>query len=135
MEVLIAHPGGPFFARREAGAWSIVKGEHDDSEDPLAAAVREFVEETGLPAPVGPFIELGEISQKGGKRVRAWAAEADLDPEDLDPGHFVMVWRGREQSFPEIDRVAWVEPGEAVRLLNPAQGALVERLLAALADR
>jgi predicted NUDIX family NTP pyrophosphohydrolase len=137
LEVLIAHMGGPFWARREEGAWSIVKGEHDEHEQPLAAARREFAEETGAPAPQGPAIDLGEIRQAGGKRVRAWAVEGDLDPAGIVSNTFEMQWpprSGRTAEFPEIDRVQWCDPATARRLLVKAQSLLVERLEQRLAE-
>jgi predicted NUDIX family NTP pyrophosphohydrolase len=137
LEVLIAHMGGPFWARREEGAWSIVKGEHDEHEQPLAAARREFAEETGAPAPQGPAIELGEIRQSAGKRVRAWAVEGDLDPAGIVSNTFEMQWpprSGRTAEFPEIDRVQWCDPATARRLLVKAQSVLVERLEQRLAE-
>jgi predicted NUDIX family NTP pyrophosphohydrolase len=137
LEVLIAHMGGPFWARREEGAWSIVKGEHDEHEQPLAAARREFAEETGAPAPQGPAIELGEIRQAGGKRVRAWAVEGDLDEAGIVSNTFEMQWpprSGRAAEFPEIDRVQWCDPATARRLLVKAQSVLVERLEQRLAE-
>jgi predicted NUDIX family NTP pyrophosphohydrolase len=137
LEVLIAHMGGPFWARREEGAWSIVKGEHDEHEQPLAAARREFAEETGAPAPQGPAIELGEIRQAGGKRVRAWAVEGDLDEAGIVSNTFEMQWpprSGRTAEFPEIDRVQWCDPATARRLLVKAQSVLVERLEQRLAE-
>jgi predicted NUDIX family NTP pyrophosphohydrolase len=135
LEVLIAHPGGPFFARRDAGAWSIVKGELEDDEAPLQGALREFGEETGWPVPRGPFFELGEVRQRNGKVVLAWGVETDHDPQSLAPGTFEMSWRGRMQSFPEIDRVVWADPAEASRLLNPAQVPFLARLDERLAGR
>jgi predicted NUDIX family NTP pyrophosphohydrolase len=122
LEVLLAHPGGPFWSRRDAGAWSIPKGEYDADEAPLAAARREFLEELGLPAPDGPLIPLGEIRQPSGKLVTAWAVEADLDPTAIVPGTFELEWprgSGQIQTIPEIDRVAWFPLDEArVRLLE-----------------
>jgi predicted NUDIX family NTP pyrophosphohydrolase len=122
LEVLLAHPGGPFWSRRDAGAWSIPKGEYDPDEEPLAAARREFLEELGLPAPDGPLIPLGEIRQPSGKLVTAWAVEADLDPTAIVPGTFELEWprgSGQLQTIPEIDRVAWFPLDEArVRLLE-----------------
>jgi predicted NUDIX family NTP pyrophosphohydrolase len=137
LEVLLGHPGGPFFTRRDEGHWSIPKGEPDaPDEDLLAVARREFAEEVGLAAPSaqpdgGPPIELGSIVQKGGKLVHAWAIEGDLDPADAVSNEFEMEWpprSGRRQSFPEIDRVAWFEPGEARRRLKPTQTPFVDRL-------
>jgi predicted NUDIX family NTP pyrophosphohydrolase len=109
-EVLLGHMGGPFWARKDEHAWSIPKGEHGDDEDPLAAARREFAEETGSPAPDGEPLALGEVRQSGGKRVVAWAVEGDLDPATVRSNTFAMEWpprSGRRQEFPEIDRAAW----------------------------
>lgn len=127
-EVLIAHPGGPLWKDKEAGAWSVIKGELDPGEDPQVAARREFGEETGWEPPPGKLIGLGEVTQRSGKRVLAYAIEADFDPTVLEPGTFTMRWRGRPAEFPEIDRVAWCSPSEARRLLNPAQAPFVDRL-------
>lgn len=132
IEVLLVHPGGPLWARKDEAAWSIPKGEHDDDEDPLAAAAREFAEELGLAAPAGEAIDLGEVRLKSGKRVRAFAVEADLDPAAIVPGTFEMVWpprSGRVQPFPEVDRAEWFDPATARTKLNPAQAAFVDRLL------
>lgn len=132
LEVLIAHPGGPIWARRNDGAWSIVKGELMTGEAPLDAARREFTEETGWPAPAGPFVDLGTTKLRSGKLVLAWAVEApDLDPATLDPEPIAVTINGRTLTFPEIDRVAWVGTDEAIRLLHPAQGVFIERLQAA----
>ena len=131
LEVLIAHMGGPLWASREEGAWSIVKGEHSDEEDALAAARREFAEETGAAAPEGPLIELGEIRQSGGKRVRAWAVEGEFDPAALRSNTFTIEWpprSGREAQFPEIDRVRWCDTASARRLLIKAQAGLLDEL-------
>jgi predicted NUDIX family NTP pyrophosphohydrolase len=135
LEVLIAHMGGPFWARKDEGAWSIPKGEHDELEDPYAAARREFTEETGMEPPQGPAIELGEIRQRNGKQVRAWALEGELDPAGASSNTFEMEWpprSGRMQEFPEVDRVEWCEPELARRRLISGQaeflGALVDAL-------
>jgi predicted NUDIX family NTP pyrophosphohydrolase len=136
LEVLIAHMGGPFWARREEGAWTIVKGEHDAEEDAIAAARREFAEETGAEAPAGPAIDLGEIRQSGGKRVRGWALEGDFDPASLCSNTFEIEWpprSGRTAEFPEIDRVRWCDAPTARRLLVKAQAAFVDELEARLA--
>jgi predicted NUDIX family NTP pyrophosphohydrolase len=134
LEVLIAHPGGPFWARKDLGAWSVIKGEIDPGEDPLAAALREFCEETGWPAPVAvAFIDLGSVKLKSGKLIRCWGFEADFDPATLVPGTFPAVISGRTVVVPEIDRVEWVSPSDASERLNPAQVAFVERLGTALA--
>jgi predicted NUDIX family NTP pyrophosphohydrolase len=130
LELLLAHPGGPFWARRDDGAWTLPKGELDEGEDALAAALREFEEETGC-APAGPFLDLGEVRQKSGKRVQAWAFEGDLDPADLRCNLFEMEWpprSGRLRQFPEVDRVGWFDPQAALRKLLPAQHPFVERL-------
>jgi predicted NUDIX family NTP pyrophosphohydrolase len=141
VEVLLAHPGGPFFATRDAGHWSIPKGEPDAGEtDLLEVAKREFAEEVGsAPPPAGPDgappLDLGTIVQKGGKVVHAWAIEGDLDPANAVSNTFDMEWpprSGRHELFPEIDRVAWVAPDEARAMLKPTQVPFVDRLLAAL---
>jgi len=131
LEVLLGHMGGPFWARTDAGAWSIPKGELEPGEDPLAAALREFAEELGHAAPDGPVIELGEIRQKGGKRVIAFAMEGDFDPQAIVPGTFEMEWpprSGRRQAFPEVDRVAWFDLETAAAKLVRGQVVLLERL-------
>jgi predicted NUDIX family NTP pyrophosphohydrolase len=131
-EVLLVHPGGPFWARRDAGAWSIPKGEYDDAEDPQQCALREFEEETGTALAPAELIDLGAVRQKGGKVVTAWAAEGDLDAEAVTSNTFTMEWpprSGRTQEFPEIDRAGWFAADEAREKLNPAQAALVDRLL------
>lgn len=138
LEVLIAHPGGPLWAGREEGAWSIPKGIVESGETPFEVARREFAEETGHDPPADPatYVSLGEVRTPTGKRIMAWAAEGDLDPDQATSNTFEMPWppgSGRRQSFPEIDRVAWVRPEEARRLLHSAQGAFVDRLEAILA--
>lgn len=130
-EVLIAHMGGPFWARRDAGAWTIIKGEYED-EPPIEAARREYEEETGHAPPEGPFLSLGEAQTRWGKHLTIWAVEADFDPAQLRPGTFEMEWpprSGRRERFPEIDRVAWCSPVEARRLLTASQTTFVDRLL------
>ena len=134
LEVLIAHPGGPLWANKDAGHWGIVKGEINPEEEPRTAAVREFEEETGWTCPQGDWLDLGSVRLKSGKTVLGWAVEADLDPSTLRPGLFSMVWKGRRQEFPEIDRVAWCNPDEARLLMNPAQVDFVGRLIDLLAD-
>jgi predicted NUDIX family NTP pyrophosphohydrolase len=136
--VLLVHPGGPFWARRDAGAWSVPKGEHGDDEDPLACALRELEEETGAALPPGALADLGTVRQKGGKLVRAWAAEGDLDPETIRSNTFELEWpprSGRRQTFPEVDRAGWFGLEEAREKLNPAQGPLLDRLRAMLEPR
>ncbi|MFF9896331.1 NUDIX domain-containing protein [Streptomyces longispororuber] len=135
VEVLIGHMGGPFWARRDTAAWSIPKGEHGDDEEPLAAAVREFEEELGLPAPEGPYVPLGEARQAGGKTVTAWAVGADLDPAAVVPGTFRMEWprgSGRVREFPELDKVAWLPPDRARDKLVAGQRVFLDRLAAHL---
>ncbi|HET9103077.1 MAG TPA: NUDIX domain-containing protein [Solirubrobacteraceae bacterium] len=135
LEVLLVHPGGPFWARRDAGVWSIPKGETVPGEDPLAAARREFAEELGSPAPAGEPIALGDIRQKSGKRVTAWALAGDLDPETVRSNTFTMQWppkSGRQAEFPEVDRAGWFSLGDAREKLIPAQAELLDRLAAAL---
>jgi predicted NUDIX family NTP pyrophosphohydrolase len=135
VEVLLGHMGGPLWARRDEGAWTVPKGEVAAGEEDETAARREFVEELGLPVPDGPLLPLGEVRQSGGKTVVAWAVEGDLDPEQVVPGTFEMEWpprSGRRQAFPELDRVAWVPVAEAGPRLVVAQRAFVDRLLEAL---
>jgi predicted NUDIX family NTP pyrophosphohydrolase len=132
LDVLLAHMGGPYWARKDAGAWTIPKGLPEGDETPLETARREFTEELGLPAPTSGFTDLNEVTQRGGKVVRAWAVQHDLDPEEISPGTFTMQWpprSGRVQTFPEIDRVRWMGPDEARRLIVPAQASFVDRLL------
>jgi predicted NUDIX family NTP pyrophosphohydrolase len=137
-ELLLVHPGGPFWARRDLGAWSIPKGECEPGEEPRQAALRELGEELGEAAPaLAPeaLIELGEVRQKGGKAVEAWAVEADFDPAALRSNAFTIEWpprSGAQREFPEVDRAEWFEPGEARRRILPAQEPLIDRLLAAL---
>lgn len=147
LEVLLGHPGGPFFTRRDEGVWSVPKGEAEDADGPdpgpgtepnahlLAVARREFEEETGHPVPTGPVIELGTVVQRSGKVVHAWAVDGDLDPRAARSNLFELEWppgSGRMASFPEIDRVAWFRPDEARRRINGAQAAFLDRLEAAL---
>ncbi len=129
--MLLVHPGGPVWAGRDAGAWSIPKGEYEEPEDPLAAARREFEEELGTVAPEGDLVELGEVRQKSGKLVRAWAVAGDLDAEAIVSNTFTMQWpprSGRLQEFPEVDRAQWFTPVQARERINPAQVALIDRL-------
>jgi predicted NUDIX family NTP pyrophosphohydrolase len=133
-EVLLVHPGGPFWAKKDAGAWSIPKGEHDGGEEAMACAMRELAEELGPAAPTlraDALVELGSVKQKGGKEVVAWAAEAEFDPGALQSNVFSVEWpprSGRQQEFPEVDRAEWFAPAEARRRINPAQAEFVERL-------
>jgi predicted NUDIX family NTP pyrophosphohydrolase len=131
-EVLLVHPGGPFWAKRDDGAWSIPKGEYEDGEDPQLAARREFEEELGSELPGDAALrDLGEVKQKNGKRVACWAAEGDLDASGVVSNTFEMEWpprSGRRQSFPEIDRAEWFPLVRAREKLVPAQAAFVDRL-------
>jgi predicted NUDIX family NTP pyrophosphohydrolase len=132
VEVLIVHPGGPLWARRDDGAWSIPKGEYGSGEEALAAARREFEEEIGAPVPDGEALALGEIRLKSGKRVVAWALEGDIDATAIRSNTFAMQWpprSGRIQEFPEVDRGDWFTPANARVKLNPAQVELVDRLV------
>lgn len=131
VEVLIAHMGGPFWARRDAGAWSIPKGLIDEGEDPLVAARREFAEELGLAPPPGEPVELGEFRQSGGKRVVVFALAGDLDLSGLRPGEFEMEWprgSGRVRRFPEVDRAEWATPARARELLVRGQVPALDAL-------
>lgn len=135
IEVLLVHPGGPLWARKDDGVWSLPKGELDEGEEALAAAQREFAEETGFAAP-GPFIALGSIRQKGGKEVHAWAFAGDCDPTRIASMEFEMEWpprSGRRQRFPEVDRAAFYSLADARSRINPAQVDLLDRLAATLA--
>ena len=130
VEVLLVHPGGPLWARKDEGAWSIPKGEIEDGEDPLAAARREFAEELGAPVS-GNFIELVPIRQASGKMVHAWAVESDFDPATLTSALFSLEWpprSGRQQQFPEVDRAEWFSIDDAKRKINTAQIALLDQL-------
>lgn len=139
LEVLLVHPGGPFWARRDAGAWMIPKGEIADGEDPLAAARRELEEETGVRA-AGPFLELPPIVQRGGKRVLAWACEGDCDPTRIRSNTVAIEWpprSGRRLEVPEVDRAAWFDVRTAAERILPSQrpllASLCQRLGVALA--
>jgi predicted NUDIX family NTP pyrophosphohydrolase len=130
LEVLLVHPGGPYFASKDEGAWSIPKGVVAKDEAPLEAAAREFEEETGVP-PTGPFIELTPVRQRSGKVVHAWAFAGDGDPGAMRSNTFTMEWppgSGRQQTFPEIDRAGFFGLDEAKREINPAQVALLDEL-------
>jgi predicted NUDIX family NTP pyrophosphohydrolase len=134
-EILLVHPGGPFWARKDLGAWSIPKGEVDEGEDPRACALREFAEETGTQLPEGALDDLGSVKLKSGKLVQAFAAAGDLDPAAIQSNTFELEWpprSGRTQSFPEIDRADWFPLDAARAKLNPAQAELVDRLEALL---
>ncbi|MFC9929184.1 NUDIX domain-containing protein [Streptomyces sp. NPDC127190] len=131
LEVLLGHMGGPFWARKDAGAWTVPKGEYDPGEPAWEAARREFREELGLAPPDGEAVPLGEVAQKNGKVVTAWAVEADPDLSGFSPGTFAMEWpprSGRVQEFPELDRVAWLSVDRARELIVAAQAAFLDRL-------
>lgn len=135
LEVLLGHNGGPYFARKDEGHWTILKGEVEPDEDVAAVARREFAEETGHELPDRPMRELGEIRQRGGKVVVAWAVEGDLDPDTAVSNTFEMEWpprSGRRQTFPEIDRVAWFDLPEARGKIVAAQAPFLDRLETAL---
>lgn len=137
VEVLLVHPGGPFWAKRDLGAWSIPKGEYMDGEDPLAAARREFEEELGSAPPGVDAHDLGEIRQKSGKRVRGWALEGDLDTARIKSNTFEFEWpprSGKLIEIPEVDRAEWFGLDEARGKINPGQVPLLDRLMEMLSD-
>jgi predicted NUDIX family NTP pyrophosphohydrolase len=137
-EVLLVHPGGPYWARKDLGAWTIPKGELDEGEESRACALRELAEELGPAAPAlapAELIELGSIRQKGGKVVHAWAGEGQFDPATLDSNLFEMEWpprSGERAEFPEVDRAQWFDPDEARQRIIAAQAELIDRLILAL---
>jgi predicted NUDIX family NTP pyrophosphohydrolase len=135
LEVLLVHPGGPFWAKKDEGAWSIPKGEYAQDEDALACAVREFEEELGT-RPDGSFADLGELIQPSRKAITAFAVEGDFDPATLRSNLFETEWppkSGKRQSFPEVDRAAWFGPQEAREKILPGQAPFIDRLLARMA--
>jgi predicted NUDIX family NTP pyrophosphohydrolase len=134
LEVLLVHPGGPFWTKKDEGAWSIPKGEVEAGEESPACALRELEEEIGssLGLTAEHLSELGEVRLKSGKVVQGWAAEGDFDPATLKSNTFAMAWPprpGRERAFPEVDRAEWFAPEQARRKINPAQAAFIDRLL------
>ncbi len=132
LEVLLVHPGGPFWAKKDLGAWSIPKGEHDAAEEALACALREFEEETGTAPSPGDLTDLGTVRQKSGKVVQAYALAGDLDADAIRSNTFTMEWpprSGRQSEFPEVDRAAWFSVAEARERINPAQAAFIDRLV------
>lgn len=134
LEVFLVHPGGPFWAKKDAGAWSIPKGEFTAGEDALAAARREFQEETGVSVD-GPFASLGSVQQAGGKTIHAFATAAEIDADTIVSNTFQLEWpprSGRFAEFPEVDRGAWFSPEAAAEKINPAQAELIARLRSAL---
>lgn len=137
VEVFLAHPGGPFWARRDKGAWTIPKGLSEPDEDPLAAAKREFAEETGVHME-GSFLDLGVFKQPGGKRIAIWAIEGDLDPSRLVSNTFELEWpprSGIRRQFPEIDRGAWIAVTEALEMIVLGQRPALEKLLSVLRNQ
>ncbi len=134
LELFLAHPGGPFWAKKDAGAWSIPKGEYGSDEDPLDAARREFNEETGFTA-TGPFQPLTPLRQKSGKLIHAFACEGEADPEKLQSNTFSLEWpphSGKYQEFPEIDRAAWFPLAEAKKKIHPGQEGFLKELAESL---
>jgi predicted NUDIX family NTP pyrophosphohydrolase len=132
LRLLLVHPGGPFWAKKDLGAWSIPKGEHEEGDVPLAVARREFEEELGRPAPAGDAIELGELVQPSRKRIVAFAIEGDFDPSRLKSNLFELEWPPRSrrmQSFPEVDRAQWFTPEEARAKILPGQRPFIDRLI------
>jgi predicted NUDIX family NTP pyrophosphohydrolase len=135
--VLVVHPGGPFWANKDDGAWSVAKGEYEPGQDPEAAANREFEEELGQAAPVGDRIDLGELRQPSGKLVRVWAVEGDLDVENVTSNEFEMEWpphSGKTASWPEVDRAAWMSAASVKRKLSKGQAGFVDRLVVRLQE-
>jgi predicted NUDIX family NTP pyrophosphohydrolase len=137
IEVLLVHPGGPFWIKKDVGAWTIPKGELGEDEDAFNAAIREVKEETGIELK-GDFIELTPVTQKSGKLVYAWAKEHDVDPAEIKSNSFEIEWppkSGKKKVFPEIDKAAWYGLGEAKKKIIPAQAALIEELEKKLLNR
>lgn len=131
VQVLLVHPGGPLWTRKDDAAWSLPKGEYGRDDDPLETARREFCEEIGSQCPDGEFLPLGHTTLKSGKRVTAWAIEADLDVSSIHSNLFTMEWpprSGRMATFPEVDRAQWFAPEEARRKIHPGQAAFLDRL-------
>ena len=129
--LLLVHPGGPFWAKKDLGAWSIPKGQYDEGEEPLAAAKREFGEELGAP-PSGEFWDLGTLVQPGKKEIIAWAVEADFPVAEVKSNTFEMEWppkSGKKRRFPEVDRAEWLTPADARRKILPGQVEFIDRLL------
>jgi len=132
LQVLLVHPGGPFWKNKDAGAWSIPKGEPDEDEDPLDTALRELQEETGIPVKKSTCSPLTPVKQKAGKLILAWAMKGNLDPDQINSNTFDIEWppkSGKTQSFPEIDRAGWFTVEEAREKINPAQAALLDELV------
>lgn len=134
-EFLLVHPGGPYWAKRDLGAWSIPKGGIEDGEDPRSCALRELEEELGSPPPIAieELVELGSVRQRAGKVIEAWAAEAEFDPATLDSNTFALEWpprSGSEHEFPEVDRAEWLDLAQARRKILPAQSPFLDRAIA-----
>jgi predicted NUDIX family NTP pyrophosphohydrolase len=135
IEVFLVHPGGPFWAKKDEGAWSIPKGEFDPTEEPIAAARREFGEETGFEIGDAELLDLGELKQPSGKIIHVWAAPGEYDPAALRSNEFSLEWppgSGQERQFPEVDRAAWFSLAEAKRRIVPGQRAFIDFLAAKL---
>jgi predicted NUDIX family NTP pyrophosphohydrolase len=131
IEFFLVHPGGPFWQKKDVGAWTIPKGEYTDDEDPLNAAKREFQEETGVLL-TGDFIELSPVKQKAGKLIHAWAVEGDIDASTIVSNSFSMEWppkSGKQREFPEVDRAEWFGVDTAIEKINPAQTSLIHQLV------
>jgi predicted NUDIX family NTP pyrophosphohydrolase len=138
LKVLLVHPGGPYFTTKDLGSWSIPKGEYEDQDDPVKAAIRELLEETGATVSAEELTELGVVRQKGGKQVSAWCAQGEFDVSTLVSNTFEMEWppgSGTVREFPEVDRAEWFSPEEAKAKLNAAQAEFVDRLESLLAHR
>ncbi|MCW2501434.1 MAG: hydrolase [Frankiales bacterium] len=133
LQVLLAHPGGPLHAGKDV--WTVPKGEYDDTEEPLAAAYREYGEEIGVAPPDGDPLPLGEVTQKSGKRVVAWGLEGDLDTSEVTSNLFGMQWHGRWQEFPEVDRAEWFDLATARGKIMQAQEPFLDRLAALVESR
>lgn len=132
VEILLAHHGGPFWAKKDNGAWSIIKGEYDDNENPFDAAKREFKEETGHDAPEGEYLNLGDYKRKDGKTIHAWAVEADFDAKSIKSNNFEMEWppkSGNIQKFPENDRAEWFLISQARLKMHSGQDIFLDRLV------
>jgi predicted NUDIX family NTP pyrophosphohydrolase len=135
IELLLVHPGGPFWAKKDKGAWTVPKGEYTDAEEALDAAKREFQEETGQPLPEGEYLDLDTIKNKSGKVIHVWAAEGDMNPTQLNSNSFMVEWpprSGKEQEFKEVDKAGWFTPEKALEKLHPAQAPFIARLVQAL---
>jgi predicted NUDIX family NTP pyrophosphohydrolase len=132
LQVLLVHPGGPLYTKKDAGVWSVPKGEYDESEDPLTVATREFHEETGNTLHGADYMELGEVKLKSGKIITAWAVEGDFERSFIHSNTFEMEWppkSGKKQTFPEVDNACWFFTSEAEEKILPAQLPLIERLV------